>query len=112
MDNPLNAHRAEGYEKILVPEISRIIEHDNVVMAPDQGKTLVSILIDGHCEKLAFPHLFPTESLVIRQNPKFIYPLTKYFNQRLLTFRQSFASDADYIFLQDQSLSNIIEDFQ
>ena len=32
VDDPLNAHRAEGYETTLVPEIPRIIEDDNVVM--------------------------------------------------------------------------------
>ena len=60
VDDALNAHWAAGYETTLVPEIPRIIEDDNVIMAPGQGKSPVSILIDDQCEELAFPYLFPT----------------------------------------------------
>ena len=48
VDGPLNAHRAAVYETTLVPEIPRIIEDDNVIMAPGQGKTPVSVLNDVH----------------------------------------------------------------
>ena len=34
VDDPLNAHRAAGYKTTLVPEIPKIIEDDNVIMAP------------------------------------------------------------------------------
>ena len=98
MDNPLNAYRAAGYETTLVPEIPRIIEDDNVIMAPGQGKTPVSVLNDDHCEELAFPYLFSTGKFgykVKRETP--LSPV-KYFNQGLLNFRQSFASDADYYY--------------
>ena len=108
VDDPLNAHRAGGYETTLVPELPRITEDDNVIMAPGQGKTPVSVLNDDHCEELAFPYFFLTGKFgfkVKREMP--LSPVT-YFNQQLLNFRQSFASDADYICLQDQLLSNII----
>ena len=60
VDDPLNAHKAAWYETTLVPEIPRIIEEDNVIIAPGQGKTPVSILNDDHFEELAFSYLFPT----------------------------------------------------
>ena len=77
-------------------------------MAPGQGKTPVSVLNDGHCEELTFPYLFPTGMFGYKVNCEMPLFSVKYFNQRLLNVRQSFASDVDYIFLQDQLLSNII----
>ena len=111
VDDPLNAHRAGGYETTLVPEIRRITEDDNVIMAPDQGKTPVSVLNDDHCEELAFPYLFSTGKFGYKVKREIPLSPVRYFNQGLLNFRQSFASDADYyyfFFLQDQLLSNII----
>ena len=67
-------------------------------MAPGQGKTPVSILNDDHCEELAFPYLFPTGTFGYKVKREVPLSPVKYFNQRLLNFRQSFASDADYIF--------------
>ena len=66
VDDPLNAHRDAGYETTPVPEIPRIIEDDNVIMAPGQGKTPVSVLNDDHWEELAFPYLFPTGKFVYK----------------------------------------------
>ena len=86
-DDPLNAHRAAGYETTLVPEISRIIEDDNVIMAPGQGKTPVSVLNGDHCEELAFPYLFPTGMFGYKVKREILLSLVKYFNQRLLNFR-------------------------
>ena len=97
-DHPLNAHRAAGYETTLVPEIPRIIEDDNVIMGPGKGKTPVSVLNDNHSEELAFPYLFPTEKFGYKVKREIPFSPVKYFNQRLLNFRQSFASDADYMF--------------
>ena len=76
-------------------------------MAPDQGKSPVSVLNDDHCEELAFPYLFPTGKFGYKVKCEMSLSPVKYFNQQLLNFRQGFASDADYIFLQDQLL-NII----
>ena len=41
MDDAINAHRAAEHEITLVPEIPRIIEDDNVIIAPGQAKTQV-----------------------------------------------------------------------
>ena len=77
-------------------------------MVPGQGKTPVSVLNDDHCEELAFPYLFPTRKFGYKVKHEIpLFPV-KYFKQQLPNFRQSFASDVDYIFLQDQLLSNII----
>ena len=122
VDDPLDGHKAAGYEITLVTEIPRIIEDDNVIMAPGQGKTPVLILNDDSCEELAFPYLFPTGRFGYKGKREVsLYPV-KFFNQRLFNFSLlnfyqshqllSFASDANYIFLQDQLLSNIIEYLQ
>ena len=87
----LNAHRAAGYETTLIPEIPRIMEDDNVVMAPDQGKISVSVLNDDRCEELAFPYLFPIGKFGYKVKREMSLSPVKYFNQRLLNFRQSFA---------------------
>ena len=83
-DDPLNAHRAAGYETTLVPEIPRIIEDDNVIMAPGQIKTPVSVLNDDHCDELAFPYLFPTGKFGYKVKREIPLSPVKYFNQRLL----------------------------
>ena len=57
VDDPLNAHRAAGYETTLIPEIPIIIEDVNVIMVPGLGKTPVSAWNDDHCEELAFSYL-------------------------------------------------------
>ena len=98
VDDPLNAHRTAGYETTFVPEIPRIIEDDNVIMAPGQGKTPISLLNHDDCEELAFPYLFPTGKFSYKVKLEMPLSSVKYFNLRLLNFRKSFASDADYIF--------------
>ena len=40
-------------------EIPNIINKENVIIAPGQGKTPVSTLTDEFCEEQAFAHLFP-----------------------------------------------------
>ena len=50
----MNADRAAGYETTLAPEISRIIDNNNLIMATGQGKTPVLVLKDDHYEELAF----------------------------------------------------------
>ena len=87
MDGPLNADRAAEYETTLVPEIPRMIEDDNVIMAPPQSKTPVSILYDDHCEELALPYLLPTGRFGYNVEREFPLSPVKYFNQRLLNFR-------------------------
>ena len=82
VDDPLNAHRAAGCETTLVPDIPRIIEDDNVIIPPGQGKTRVSVFNDDHCEKLSFPYLFPTRKFAYKVKREISLSPVKYFNQQ------------------------------
>ena len=53
-------HRIGPNETALVSEFPSIINDENVIIAPGQGKKPVSILSDEFCEEQAFPHLLPT----------------------------------------------------
>ena len=94
-ENPLDAHRLGAHETTL---ISNMPQSEELTIAPGEGKQPMSILNDQYCEELAHPHLFPTGNYgyKIERNVK-LSPV-KYFNQRLLNYKQKFASDADYIF--------------
>ena len=81
VDDALNTHRAGGYETTLVPEIPRIIKDDNLIMAPGQGKTQVSVLNDDHCEVPAFPYLFPIGKFGYKVKREFPFSSVKCFNQ-------------------------------
>ena len=96
VEDPLNMYRTASNETTLVSEIPNIINDENVIIAPAQGKTPVSILKDEFCEEQAFPHLLPKGKFgyVPRDIP--ISP-GRYFNQRSLNFNQYFAY-ANYIF--------------
>ena len=48
-------HRTGTNETVLVSEIPSIINDENVIIAPGQGKKPVSILNDEFCEEHAFP---------------------------------------------------------
>ena len=98
MDDPLNLHRVAASETTLISEIPSIIGEDNIAIAPGQGKTPLSILHDDYCEELAFPYLFPTGKFGYKVKREVPLSPVKYFNQRLLNFKQTFASDADFIF--------------
>ena len=69
-----------------------------IKLAPGQNKTPLSILSDDHCEELVFPHLFPDGKFGYRVEREVPLSPVKYFNQRLLNFKQTFAADPDYIF--------------
>ena len=90
--NPLNTHRH-------VADESLVIENENLLeLAPGQDKRTRHILFDKKCEELAFPKTF------FRGKFGYTFPRehhltpTRYFNQRLLNFSQTFASNSDYIF--------------
>ena len=54
--------------------------------------------MDEKCEELAHPFLFPTGKFGYRVKRDIKLSPVKYFNQRLLNYKQKFASDSDYIF--------------
>ena len=94
--------RAAGYKTTLVSQVPRIIEDDNVIMAPGPGKTPVSELNHGHFEELAFPYLLLTGTFGYKLKLGIPISHAKCCNRRLLNLRQSFASDLDYL------LNNVI----
>ena len=57
--HPLNMHRTVSNETTPVSEIPNIIDEENVIIAPGQGKTPVLILSDKFCEEQTFPYLLP-----------------------------------------------------
>ena len=89
VQDPLNMHRTVWNETILVAEIPNIINEENLIFAPEQEKTPVSILGDKFCEEQTFPCLFPTVKFL--HNTPCDISVSQYFNQHFL-------SDADYIF--------------
>ena len=97
-EDPLNAYRIASNETALVSEVPALIDDENIIIAPGQGKTPLSLLNDEFCEELAFPYLLPNGKF--GYNVKRDIPITpvRYFNQRLLNYHQTFASDPDYIF--------------
>ena len=96
--NPLNTHRHAADESL-------VIENENLLeLAPGQDKVTRHILFDKKCEELAFPKIF------FRGKFGYTFPRehhltpTGYFNQRLLNFSQTFASNGDYIFFEQSVL--------
>ena len=56
------------------------------------------LMTDSNCEELAHPYLFPTGKFGYKVQRSINLTPNKYFNQRLLNYKQRFASEADYIF--------------
>ena len=97
-EDHLSKDRVASNETALISEIPSIVDNENLIVAPGQGKTPVSIASDELCEELAFPYLFPSGKFGYKVDREVSLSPVKYFNQRLLNFKQNFASDADYIF--------------
>ena len=57
VEDPLNMHRTATNEITLISEIPNIINEENVIIAPGEGKTPVSVLGEELCKEQAFPHL-------------------------------------------------------
>ena len=99
VEDPLNMYRTASDETTLVSEIPNIINEKNVTIARGQGKILVSILRDEFYEEQEFLHLLPKGKFGYNVPRDIPLSPAGYFNHRLLSFNQYFASDADYIFL-------------
>ena len=94
-DNPLDMFRIGATETMLVSNIPQV---EDIVIAPGEGMQPMSLLMDEKCEELAHPHLFPTGKYGYRVEREIKLSPVKYFNQRLLNYKQKFSSDSDYIF--------------
>ena len=67
-------------------------------LAPGQDKGTIHILFDKKCEELAFPKIFFKGKFGFTFPHEHHLTPTRYFNERLLNFSQTFASNSDYIF--------------
>ena len=107
-EDPLNSFRTHANETLLVSEIpNMVIDDENTILAPGEGKIPYSLINDEKCEELAHPHLFPTGKFGYHVERDVKLSPSKYFNQRLLNCSQKFASDADYIFFAHQVLQQL-----
>ena len=94
-DNPLDNDRLGATETMLLSNMS---QPEAITIAPGEGIQPLSILMDEKCEELAHPYLFPTGKFGFRvERDNKLSPI-KYFNQRLLNYKQKFAADSNYIF--------------
>ena len=83
-DDPLNLYRVAPNETALISEIQGIIDEDNLTVAPGQGKS-----------QFAWWLLWGKIGYKVKREVS-LSPV-KHFNQRLLNFKQTFASDAGFI---------------
>ena len=88
VEDPLNIQRTASNETTLVSDIPNIVSNQNIITAPGQGKTPVSVLSDEFYEEQAFPYL-PSTGKFGYDSPRDV-PISPawYFNQRLLNFNQ------------------------
>ena len=98
MTIPLSMHRTGSNETGLVSEIPYIINDENVIIAPEQGRKPVSILSDEFCEEQVFPYCLAKGKSGYKGPRDIPISPAQYFNQRLWNFHQYLASGADYIF--------------
>lgn len=109
-ENPVN-DSVLGASEVFVMQSE--MNSELLELAPVEGKTPTSILMDKFCKELAFPNLLPNGCFGYQVERDIKLSPSKYFNQRLLNCKQNFASNSDYIFftqfvLQQLSLSSQI----
>jgi len=57
-DDLLNTYRTAANETLLVSEVpNMVIDAENTILAPGEGKIPYSLINDKQCEELAHPHL-------------------------------------------------------
>ena len=98
IDNPLDQYRLGANDSALIPTIPCQINEEDITIAPGEGIKPSSILTDQHCEELAHPQLFPNGKFGYKVQRLVHLSPVKYFNQRLLNYRQKFSSNSDYIY--------------
>ena len=108
VEDPLNKHRTGSNETALVSEIPNIINDENIIIVPGQGKNPVSILSDQFYEEQAFPYLLSKGKFGYKAPRDIPISPAQYFNQSLLNCNQCLASDADFIFFEQQQLCSSI----
>ena len=96
-ENPLDNERVRSDEMCTVPNIYTD-ETNTLEMAPGENKSPLSFFNDEYCEEQAFPYLFPKGKYGHKTEREVPISPVKYFNSRLLNFKQRFSSCIDYIF--------------
>ena len=109
-EDPLNELRAATCETCLqsiIPDYPIISDEEGrersagneiFSVAPGENKHPVSIMTDRHCEKLAFPVLFPKGTFGYKMERKEKLTPVRYFNARLLHYSGRFAMNPEYLF--------------
>ena len=90
-------YRTASNNATLVSQIPNIITDENLMIAPGQGKTQISILSGEFCEENAFFSFLPRDKFSYNAPRNTLITPSRYHNQMLLKFDKYFASDADYI---------------
>ena len=88
VEDPPNIHSTASNETTLASDIPNIVNNENIIIAPSQGKTPVSVLSDEFCEEQTFPYLLPTGKFGYNAPRDIPISPARYFNQRLLNFNQ------------------------
>ena len=109
--NPLDEFRQPCTESCAVQ--NNFQDESLFEVAPGEGKSPFCVITDDHCEELAFPKYFSKGRFGYNMRRYVKLSPVRYFNQRLLNYKQIFASCADYIFfaqfvIQQLSLSSHI----
>ena len=76
-------HRTGSKETALVSEFLSIVNDENVIIAPGQGKKAVFILSNKFCEEQEFPYLLPKDKLGYKAARGIPISPAHYFNQKL-----------------------------
>ena len=92
--NRLDNFRQVASESCIFPAVST---SEYIEIAPGEDKMPKSVILDKNCEELAFPHLLSTGNFGCTTERETKISPVKYFNQRLLNYKQ--IGDYKQIFL-------------
>ena len=93
-----NLYLTATNEVLLIWEVPHLVVENNIILATGKIKPLCLFLSDDHFVELAFAHLFPDGKFGYKVKREVPSSIVKYFNQRFLDFKQTFAAGPDYIF--------------
>lgn len=95
---PLDEARVGANETLLISTFQHNLKTKFLILVSAKVKIPLSILNDTYCEELAHHYLLPIGKFGYKVEREVALTPNKYFNQRLLNYKQTFATEADYIF--------------
>lgn len=98
IESSLDTHCVGASEMTMIDNIPMQFENETVILAPGEEKKPVSLSNDKYYEESAHPFIFPTGNFGYKVDREIPLTPNKYFNQRLLNYKQTFASEPDYLF--------------